>query len=215
MTLDTEDLIQALATQTRPIPRRAPELRIAVGIGAGTAVAGAAMALWLGVRPDIGPALGTFPFWMKAFYTLSVAVLAGATVVQLSRPEASLSARHWWLTAPVLVLACLAAFELSRAPSDEWLGLWLGHSARQCPFRIMTLAVPVYLGLVWSFRSLAPSQPAVAGAAAGAAAGGAAATVYALHCPEFSASFVLTWYSLGILASALAGAAGGRVMFRW
>ena len=38
-----------------------------------------------------------------------------------------------------------------------------------------------------------------AGAAAGLAAGAFAATVYCLHCPEVSAIFVLTWYSLGIL----------------
>ncbi len=50
---------------------------------------------------------------------------------------------------------------------------------------------------------------------AGLAAGGIAATMYGLHCPEWAASFVATWYSLGILASGVLGAVIGRRVLRW
>ena len=58
--------------------------------------------------------------------------------------------------------------------------------------------MPIFAGLLWSFRRFAPTRLRAAGAAAGLAAGALAATLYCLHCPEVSAIFVLTWYSLGI-----------------
>jgi hypothetical protein len=60
--------------------------------------------------------------------------------------------------------------------------------------------------LLWSFRRLAPTHFRAAGAAAGLSAGGWAATIYCLHCPEVSAIFVLTWYTLGIALAASVGA---------
>ncbi|MBL7372919.1 DUF1109 family protein, partial [Escherichia coli] len=42
-----------------------------------------------------------------------------------------------------------------------------------------------------------------------------AATVYCIHCPEVSAIFVLTWYSLGILLAASIGALLGPRLLRW
>jgi hypothetical protein len=57
--------------------------------------------------------------------------------------------------------------------------------------------------------------PTIAGLAAGLTSGGLAATMYALHCPEWAASFVATWYALGILASGALGAVAGRRVLRW
>ena len=54
-----------------------------------------------------------------------------------------------------------------------------------------------------------------AGAAAGLGAGAWAATIYCLHCPEASALFVLTWYSLGILLATAIGALVGPRFLRW
>ena len=54
-----------------------------------------------------------------------------------------------------------------------------------------------------------------AGGAAGLAAGAWAATIYCLHCPETSAIFVLTWYSVGIMLAAGAGAVLGPRLMRW
>jgi hypothetical protein len=42
-----------------------------------------------------------------------------------------------------------------------------------------------------------------------------ATTLYGLHCPEHTASFVMVWYSLGIAVAVAAGAVIGRVLFRW
>jgi hypothetical protein len=93
--------------------------------------------------------------------------------------------------------------------------LWLGHSWGICPFIVLVLAVPIFAGLLWSFRRLAPTRLHAAGAAAGLAAGAWAATIYCLHCAEASAIFVLTWYSLGILLATGIGALLGPRVLRW
>lgn len=90
-----------------------------------------------------------------------------------------------------------------------------GASWKVCPWLVLTLAMPIFIGLLWSFRRLAPTRLREAGAAAGLAAGAWAATIYCLHCPEVSAIFVLTWYSLGILLAALAAAFLGPRLLRW
>ena len=46
-------------------------------------------------------------------------------------------------------------------------------------------------------------------------AGGVAATVYGLHCPENTFTFVALWYSLGVLLLAALGAVVGRWVLRW
>jgi hypothetical protein len=67
-----------------------------------------------------------------------------------------------------------------------------------------------------SARKLAPTRPATAGLALGLATGGLAATAYGLlHCGEATVAFVATWYTLGIAAAGLIGAAVGRFALRW
>lgn len=93
--------------------------------------------------------------------------------------------------------------------------MWLGHSWKSCPWLVLSLSAPIFAGLLWSFRRLAPTRLRAAGAAAGLSAGAFAATVYCIHCPEVSAIFVLTWYSLGILLATLLGMLVGPRLLRW
>jgi hypothetical protein len=156
-----------------------------------------------------------FPFWMKWIYTISLAIGAIAMTAQLARPDADKLYGLWLLAIPVLLLAGVGATELIRTPQTEWLAMWLGQSWKQCPWRVLGLAMPIFVGLLWSFRRLAPTRLRAAGAAAGLAAGAFAATVYCLHCPEVSAIFVLTWYSLGIALATGVGALLGPRLLRW
>jgi hypothetical protein len=160
---------------------------------------GAIVALCLGFRHDLDDAMHGFTFWMKWTYTISLAIGAIWTTAQLARPEERSLRGLWLMAIPVVLLAGVGVGELMRTPQTEWLAMWLGHSWRVCPWLVLTLSMPIFAGLLWSFRRLAPTRLRAAGAAAGLAAGAFGATVYCLHCPEVSAIFVLTWYSLGIL----------------
>ncbi|WP_066819110.1 DUF1109 domain-containing protein [Sphingomonas mali] len=213
--MTTDDLIAQLSGTVAPVSRRAVGERLARGLLLGAIVSAAVMAAGLGLRPDLGAAIHGSIFWMKAAYTMSLAALALTATRQLARPDAGSIRWLWLATLPVLLLAVVGVADLSGAPSSAWLALWLGKSWRICPWLILALSVPVFLGLLWSFRSLAPTRLRATGATAGLASGAFAATIYCLHCPEASAMFVLTWYSLGILLATAIGALLGPRLLRW
>jgi hypothetical protein len=213
--MNTEQLITSLSADVSPVSRRALIERIGFGIGAGILVAMLGTVAVLGVRPDLQLAMHGFAFWMKWTYTMSLGLGALYAVSRLARPVPASLRGLWLLAIPVFVLAGIGIGELAGTPSREWLAMWLSRSWRVCPWLVLALAVPIFGGLLWSFRRLAPTRLRAAGAAAGLAAGAWAATIYCLHCPEVSAIFVLTWYSLGILAATGAGALLGPRLMRW
>jgi hypothetical protein len=213
--MDTEQLIQSLS---RDVPRVRPHAvgwRLAVGILAGAVVTAALMAGGLGINPQLHAALHGFSFWMKWTYTVSLGIAAITATARLARPTGRSLRPLWMLAAPVLLLIGIGIGELARTPARDWLAMWLGESWKICPWLVLTLSVPIFIGLLWSFRKLAPTRLRAAGATAGLAAGAWAATIYCLHCPEVSAIFVLTWYTLGILLAAGLGAVVGPRLMRW
>lgn len=213
--MNTDDLIAHLSSDVPPVRRHLLGWRIATGILVGVLVSGTYVVLAMGVRPDIGKAMHGFSFWMKWGYTISLAIAALIVTAQLARPDSGRLRWLWLMAIPVLLLAGLGVAELVRTPPGDWLAMWLGQSWMVCPWRVLALAMPIFVGLLWSFRRLAPTRLRAAGAAAGLAAGAFAATVYCIHCPEVSAIFVLTWYSLGILLASSLGALLGPRLLRW
>jgi len=213
--MNTDDLILSLSGNVPRVRRGAVGRRILLGLAAGALLSIALLVAWMGVRPDLGTAMHGFPFWMKWTYTISLSIGALVMAAQLARPDTRRLRGLWLIAIPVLLLASVGAMELIRTPPGEWLRMWLSYSWMQCPWRVLALAMPIFVGLLWSFRRLAPTRLRAAGATAGLAAGAFAATVYCLHCPEVSAIFVLTWYSLGILLATGIGALLGPRLMRW
>ena len=213
--VNTEQLIQSLSEDVPAVPRRALGQRLLLGILGGAAITFALVASVLGIRPDLHQAMLGFSFWMKWIYTGSLAIGATLAVARLARPNPVSLWQLWPLVIPGTLLAGIGIGELAYTPSQDWLGLWLGESWKVCPWIVLTLAMPIFIGLLWSFRRMAPTQLRTAGSAAGLAAGAWAATIYCVHCPEASALFVLTWYSLGILLAASVGAWLGPRFMRW
>jgi hypothetical protein len=213
--MNSDALIEALARDVQPVARHAVGRRLLFGMLGGGLVTLALIVAMLGVRPDLDLAMHGFAFWMKLIYAVSLGIGALAMVARLSRPEPQRLRTFWPIVVPFAALAAVSAVEMAQVPASDWTTLWLGHSWKICPWLILTLSVPIFAGLSWSFRRLAPTQLRAAGAAAGFAAGAGATTLYCLHCPEVSALFVLTWYTLGIaLASGLGSLIGPRLL-RW
>jgi hypothetical protein len=215
MTMTTDALIEQLSNDVRAVGRFAVARRIALGLAVGVVAAMIAVTALLGVRHDLGSEMYGFSFWMKWTYTASLGLGAAYAVSRLARPDARSLRGLWLIAVPVLLLAGVAIGELATTPSANWIAMWLGRSWTSCPWLVLLLSAPIFLGLLWSFRRLAPTRFRAAGAAAGLAAGAWAATVYCLHCPEVSALFVLTWYSLGIALAAALGALIGPRLLRW
>jgi hypothetical protein len=213
--MNTDDLISQLSVEVPRVRRHGIGWRLGLGLAGGMLISLAIVVSAMGVRPDLSVAMHGFSFWMKWGYTISLSIAAVAVTAQLARPDSARLRWLWLLAIPMALLAGLGALELLRTPPAQWLAMWLGQSWMVCPWRVLALAAPIFVGLLWSFRRLAPTRLRAAGAAAGLAAGAFAATVYCLHCPEVSAIFVLTWYSLGILLATSVGALLGPRLLRW
>jgi hypothetical protein len=213
--LTDDALIAALVHDLRPVPRHALGRRLGLGIGGGALVTLVLVTLWLGIRPDLAGAVHGARFWIKWAYTIGLATCATAMTLRLARPDGRAGR---WLPAmlvPVALVAVLALAELAQTPPAGWLALWQGHSWTICSRNVFVLSLPILTGLLWSFRRLAPTRLVQAGMAAGIAAGAWGAALYCLHCPETSALFLLTWYTLGIAGAALLGAVLGPRLLRW
>jgi hypothetical protein len=120
-----------------------------------------------------------------------------------------------WLALPLFAILMAAAAQAALAAPSARRALLMGSSALVCPWLIMLCAAPVFAALVWALRGLAPTRLAAAGAMTGLAAGAFGAALYSLHCTEPGGAFVLVWYSLGMLAPAVVGAALGPMLLRW
>ena len=106
-TESTEQLIRQLS--------RAVARRIAIGIATGCVLAALYMGATIGVRPDLDAAMQGSSFWIKAAYTLSIAMVAMSTAVKLARPDASVPRGLWLLAVPALLVAA-PAFALACTP---------------------------------------------------------------------------------------------------
>ncbi|ATC33134.1 DUF1109 domain-containing protein [Caulobacter vibrioides] len=212
----TDDLIDVLASDARGGREKAPPRQLAV-----VAVIGALAALilvlgWLNARQDLARAVLGSMFWMKAAYTALLGVAGYLAVERLSRPNGS--GRRGWIIACAVFVICAAAglYQAVVSPDVQAaLKMLHGHSWRSCSPRILLLGLPMLSLGLWVLRSMAPTRPSLAGFAMGLFSGGVVATVYGLHCPEHTFTFIALWYSLGVLALGAVGALVGRLVLRW
>ena len=213
--MKTDDLIEALASDVAPSPHHAVGRTLVLGVAVGGVVSVAIMVLWLGVRADLMDAMRTGPFWMKFAYALSVAALGFGLIDRLARPDGEGGVFGPMILAPLAVMTALAIYQLSAAPEELHMKMMLGATYQVCARNIVIISAPIFLGLFWALRSLAPTRLTLAGGVAGVLAGAVGTFVYAFHCNESAAPFVAIWYTLGIAAVGLVGALLGRVLLRW
>jgi len=211
----TDDLIARLSGELEPVDGAQVARTLGTGLLAGMAGSAVLMAATIGIRHDIVDAMGGGAFWLKFLYTLVIALLGLRLVERVGRPGTDARLPLLLLAIPVLTMMALMAAQMM--PADDTLRrtLIMGHSANVCSVLIAGLSVPLFAGLFWSLRKLAPTRLTEAGAAAGLLAGSMAATIYAFHCTESAATFIAIWYTAGIVLTTAAGAGLGRWMLRW
>lgn len=213
--MTSEALIESLSDDLKPVCRHAVERTLALGLIAGAAVTMILVSLLFGIRSDLDLASGSAMFWIRCAYTVALGLCALLLVAKLSRPDAGDLHWRWLFLIPFGCFATFAIWELASTPPEEWRQMWLGRSWHYCSAFVLVLSLPIFAGLVWSLRRLAPTHLRAAGAAAGFCAGAVAASLYGLHCSEPSAVFVMTWYNGGVALAAGIGAALGPYTLRW
>jgi hypothetical protein len=212
--VETDDLIARLSQDLAPARRSAVMRVLGMGLVLGLVVTAIILRMTLNFRPDLPAAMTAPAFWAKFSYTFALTVLGLWIVERQSRAGADARKPFWLLLAPVAALALLAALQLS-APGADRHDLMMGQTARVCSSLILLLSLPIFAGVFWAMRRLAPTRLTMAGAGAGMLAGAASATIYGFHCPETAAPFILIWYTLGILLATALGAVLGRWALRW
>lgn len=212
--MKTDELIAHLSDDLVPAPPHYVGRILAMGLGLGFLLSAILMLVAMGPRPDLAVAMAGGAFWMKLAYTLSFAGLGLWLVERLGRSDASARQPTLLLLVPVILLLGVAAVQFM-APGANRHQLMMGNSWRVCAIDILALSAPVFVTVFWALRKLAPTRLALAGAGAGLLAGAAGASVYAFHCVEYTAPFILIWYTSGVAAAALIGAGISRWALRW
>jgi hypothetical protein len=208
--MKTDDLIERLSAELRPVKRLAPPLlRAAAWIGLAVLVV-AACVLAFGPRHDLMERLSRPHEVAQLVFALATGVLAAIAAFELALPDRS---RHWALlplpTAAAWIgtlgLGCMA--DMAReGPQALVLGTSWG-----CFRFIVLMGVPLTLSLVWMLRHAGPIRP-VPVAALGGLAGAAIASVgLSLFHHLDAAAMVLAWHGGTTLLVVLAFLVFGRV----
>lgn len=213
--MKTDDLVAMLANGEVAVPHRRASYRIWLAVLLGLPFSFAILFAAYGVRHDIVQAMFWPMFWVKVLFPLCIAAAGFVAAERLGRP--GVKPRHAWMGAalPVLGVWLLAVIAWFTLPAEERMPSLMGQSWRICAASIGLMALPVFAAALVALRSMAPTRPALAGAAAGALAGGVGASIYALHCMELTAPFLAVWYVSGIAVPVLVGALLGPRLLRW
>jgi len=212
--VSTDDLIQRLGATVQAPPQKIGRLLALAAVMGG--LVALALVLWIwGPRHDMPRAVGEMHFWMKAGYALALAAAGALALERLGRPGEKAPVGMTLAGLAVLAMLIFAARELMLLPREAWMPTLKGHSWRMCSIRIAALSLPGFAAALWALRQMAPTRPRLAGAAAGLMAGGLGAAAYGVACNETAATFLASWYSLGMLAWAAVGALVGPRVLRW
>jgi len=212
--MHTEELIRVLGADQQ-VSSRSTAGWLALCLSVGFAVSAVLFWMGLGPRDDIATAATTPRFVLKIIEMLLLATAAAMLALRLVRPAASARSAAVAVGAAIALLVAAAAIELVLVPSVQWSAKLVGSNSRICLTAVPLLSLPLLAGGLYALRSGAPTRPGLAGAVAGVVSGASAASLYALHCPDDSPLFVVTWYSLAIAGITLLGWALGRHVLRW
>lgn len=213
--MKTEDLISMMASGVAPVDRRLPVKQMAQALALGGLASLLMMLKIYGLRPDLAVMLSVPLFWIKLAFPTTLALGAMLVLRRLVRPGLRVGSRWAGIAVPSLAVWLGGALVLLSAPVAQRLPLLMGISWRSCPFNIALLSIPLFIGIFWAVRGMAPTRLRLTGAVAGLLAGATATMVYCLHCPEMGVPFWGVWYFLGILIPAAVGLLLGPRLLRW
>ncbi len=213
--MKTDDLIAMLATGVAPVDPRFAKRRFQNGLVFGTVGAMVVMLALFGLNPQLSVAMLLPMFWVKLVFPASMAAIALLLAHRLSHPGVPLGCAPAALWGPTVLLALLAAWVLAQAAPQDRQALLLGQTWRTCAISIALVSAPVFVAVLWVMKGLAPTRLRLSGAVAGLVASAIGTLVYALHCPEMAAPFLLVWYGAGMAIPVAVGALLGPKLLRW
>lgn len=213
--MQTDDLISVMTASHQPVDtgrlRRATWLAALVAL----AMTIGLVLLTLGARPDLARVWMTPPVLAKALLGASVATIAMVLFQRSLRPGLNAARYLPLVVIPLALAGVCAVLALVQAPVEQWSALIFGRYWRAC-----LVAVPLYALLPLVVLSLlarrgASTDRILTGACAGLASAGLATVAYSMHCPDDTAPFLATWYTLAIAVITSLGALVLPRFLRW
>lgn len=212
----TNELIEDLVRDLRPVRRHALAGLLARALVPGMALSACLILFGHGLRPDLGAAVFVPAFWVKSAYPLLLGLIGLGALLSVARPGGRPLGSVLKVTIVYALLAALALLQMRDASSsEESHQLVMGISAWFCPLIILATGTPLMAATFWFLRKGAPTAPTLAGTVAGFSAGALGAWIYSWGCIENGLPFVALWYSLGIVLCAALGGMMGRLWLRW
>jgi hypothetical protein len=211
--MKTDDFLDLLARQAGAAPRQQVSRTLGTALTLGALLS---LALVLGFKPLVPASFwaGAAP-WIKLMYGLALAGAALWWLERSARPGAEQTTAQGGVLLVVGLMAVLALAAWLLAPEAARASSLLGKDPLGCVRNVALAAVPIWLGLMWALRRLAPTRLRAAGAAAGLAAGALGSVIYALFCTETGVPFIAAWYTAGALLVAAVGAGIAPRVLRW
>ncbi len=213
--MKTDDFVAMLATGVAPVDPDVPGKRFRLALSAGALGAVLVMLAVFGLNPNLRAASALPMFWVKLVFPAALGLVAVLLAQRLSHPGMRLGAAAKAWLGPVVAMALLALLVWMDAAPAERPDMIYGKTWKTCSRNIAIVAAPVFAGVLWAMKGLAPTRLVLAGASAGLLAGAVGTAVYALHCQQMTAPFIFVWYGAGMLLCTAIGAALGPKVLRW
>ena len=211
----TDDLIDSLVGDLAPVRADALGRRLLLAVSIGLGFSALLLFGLRGFRPDIETALYLPEFWVKAAYPLLLALAGFAAMLVVARPGGWPRSFAVIAIASYLLLVALGLAQLHLAEASAYPNLIFGISYWICPFIVIGTGMPFFIANIWFMKRTAPTDLRLAGFICGLTAGSGGAFVYSWGCIENGLAFIAIWYTLGILAMGLIGAASARRLLAW
>ncbi|HYF09437.1 MAG TPA: NrsF family protein [Acetobacteraceae bacterium] len=193
----TEDLLNQLTADLKPVRRVAPPALAALGwIAIAVAVVGVAVAVH-GLRDDLGSRATHGLDLPQMGLAGLTGVLAAFAAFQLALPDRD---RRWALLplpAAALWMATVGLGCLGDVLRHGWSGLRL-ETSFSCTGFILGLGLPLTASFLWFARHAAPLRPGSVAALGGLAAAAIAQTGLMLVHHLDAAILVLVWHGAGV-----------------
>jgi hypothetical protein len=158
---------------------------------------------------------GSAAFAVKLGYAMSLGSLTTVAALAAGRPGRTLAGPIALIAVPILLLLAVSLIELASADRAAWPGMLFGSHYWSCFASVSLASLPVFVGMMWAYRILAPTRLALAGFLVGLSSGAAGAVAFALYCHETTAAFLMTAYTPAMLIPAALGALVARPLLRW
>lgn len=209
---DTRHLIERLVSQGAPIrPIRPPIQRMLTWLAVAMVMVALPLSV-IGVRPDLQQALRDPWALGEWLLSLTVALMAGYAVFEISVPGRSV--RWAWLSLPpflawlgLLSWGCLSA--LGGSPDATALG------SPTCAAAIALTAIPIAIVTLLMVRFARATRPVLAALLGALAATSLSSAATWLHHGGDTGVALLVWHGGAVVGLTAACALMGRPMFAW